>query len=50
MKIELCKRCNSKVIKHPKIVTKGYYAFCRYHYEDLFKSETYIKPKKGEVK
>ena len=25
MRIELCKRCHSKVIKTPKIVTKGYY-------------------------
>ena len=30
MKIELCKRCHSKVIKTPKIVTKGYYSFCKY--------------------
>ena len=46
MRIELCKRCHSKVIKTPKIVTKGYYAFCKNHYEDLDKCETYIKPKK----
>jgi len=49
MKIELCKRCHSKVIKTPKIVTKGYYAFCKNHYEDLDKCETYIKPKKGAL-
>jgi hypothetical protein len=49
MKIELCKRCHSKVIKTPKIVTKGYHAFCKYHYEDLYKWETYIKPKKTKI-
>jgi len=40
MLIERCKRCNTKVSKHYKLVTKGYYAFCPKHYEDLYKFET----------
>jgi len=43
MKIIKCSRCNNTVTRKPKLVTKGYYAYCPHCYEDMFSFEVYKK-------
>lgn len=39
----LCNRCDRPVEFDPNTVTQGYFAWCPYHDEDLFKFECYLE-------
>lgn len=39
--IVVCRRCNHQVIFDGHMVSSGYYAYCPWHDEDLYSTETF---------